>query len=254
MTVTKSYNPLVKIKKFFFPTKYDKAQRKLYKEQVDFYRQFIKSGDICFDLGANYGSRTSIFLLLGAKVVALEPQQSCYEYLVQKYGKKVVFLQKGAGAQKEVRDFYICDNNSPISTFSKNWIEEFKESRFAGSQWNRTEKIELITLDSLIADYGIPGFIKIDVEGYELEVLKGLSKEFKLLCFEYVVPEKLEAAVDCLLLLKNRYAGLLCNYCVGDFCTAFEMEKWLSIEEMIGYLRGDNFGNTFAGDIYVRKV
>ena len=42
-----------------------------------FYSQFIRPGDLCFDVGANKGARAEIFLRLGARVVAVEPLPKC---------------------------------------------------------------------------------------------------------------------------------------------------------------------------------
>src|SRR5262245_14614026 len=45
------------------------------------YRPFIHPGDLCFDIGANYGFKTEVFLSLGARVVAFEPQPDCCQEL-----------------------------------------------------------------------------------------------------------------------------------------------------------------------------
>ncbi|MGB9384469.1 MAG: FkbM family methyltransferase, partial [Pseudolabrys sp.] len=52
------------------------------------------------------------------------------------------------------------------------------------------------TLDSLIARHGMPTFIKIDVEGFELEVLAGLSRQVKALSFEFTTIQR-NLALDC---------------------------------------------------------
>jgi hypothetical protein len=53
-----------------------KREKKLLRKRLTFYRNFIRNGDLCFDIGANIGTRTEAFLELGAKVVAVEPQRS----------------------------------------------------------------------------------------------------------------------------------------------------------------------------------
>jgi hypothetical protein len=63
---------------------------------------------------------------------------------------------------------------------------------FSEFTWTGKQTIEVTTLDSLIEEFGSPGFIKIDVEGYEFEVLSGLSRPVRALSFEF--PEYLAAA------------------------------------------------------------
>lgn len=252
MSEVHQYGFLTRVKKYFFPTAYDKAQKKLFEERVAFYRQFVEAGDLCFDIGANYGNRTAVFLALKAKVVALDPQKSCYDFLKKKYGGRIVVLQKGAGAQPGFLDFFVNETNSQVSTFSHEWINDLKQTRFAGNEWNRTEKVEVTTLDALIDEYGEPQFIKIDVEGFEPEVIKGLSKPFHYLSFEYAVPEKLDNLLQCLELLRTKYKNLQANYAKGED-PALHLDKWLSIDEMIEFVQQNKFTDSFAGDIYIKS-
>ncbi|MBS4063868.1 MAG: FkbM family methyltransferase [Chitinophagaceae bacterium] len=253
MNNSHQYGPLTRIKKFFLPTKYDKVQKKLFHDRVYFYQQFISPGTLCFDIGANYGNRTEIFLKLQAKVVALEPQQKCYDFLTKKFGSRAIVLKKGAGAQIGELDFFINDGNPQVSTFSKDWINEFKKSRFSRNEWNRTEKIKLVTLDSLVEEYGEPQFIKIDVEGFEPDVLLGLSKPFQYLSFEYAVPEKIDNLLQCLSILHSKYKNLSANYAIGEE-PKLQLNSWISLNKMIEYVNQEKFRDSFAGDIYIKNT
>lgn len=253
MSALHQYGLLTRVKKYFFPTAYDKAQKKLFDDRVNFYKQFVGAGDLCFDIGANYGNRTDVFLKLNTKVVALDPQKSCYDFLKKKYNHRVIILQKGAGAEAGYLDFYVNEKNSQVSTFSNKWINDLKQTRFAGNEWNRTEKVEVTTLDALIAEFGEPQFIKIDVEGFEPEVIKGLSKPFHYLSFEYAVPEKLDNLLECLQLLHSKYKNLGVNYARGEE-PALQIDKWLSTEEMIDLVQQKKFIDSFAGDIYIKTL
>ena len=64
-------------------------------ERKEFYSEFIKEGDVVFDVGANKGNRTVIFLELGAKVVAVEPQKECYEHLTKRFGDTIELIKLG---------------------------------------------------------------------------------------------------------------------------------------------------------------
>ena len=247
-----NYIKLETLKKRWWPTTYDKEQSKFLDEQVKFYGQFIKQGDLCFDVGGNVGLKTNVFLKLKARVVTLEPQQNCVTILKAKYGNKATILQKGAGAQNVVQEFYVS-NDSPLSSFAKDWVNEMKDSRFHGSSIERVDQIELVTLDSLITTYGKPGFIKIDVEGYEIEVLKGLSKSFGSLSFEYAVPEKRNEITACLQEMGRKFTGLVCNYAVCNE-SQLALKEWLPLNIMESLVLEDDFNATFAGDIYIKQL
>src|SRR5690349_11141019 len=77
------------------------------KRVESFYSQFVKAGDLCFDIGANMGSRIAVFLKLKARVVALEPQEKCLRELHKVFhGYDVKVIPKGAGATNEVKEFF----------------------------------------------------------------------------------------------------------------------------------------------------
>lgn len=54
---------------------------------LSFYLQFLHSGDLCFDIGANSGNRVETFLKCGASVVAVEPQRYCADQLKRGFGR-----------------------------------------------------------------------------------------------------------------------------------------------------------------------
>ncbi len=152
---------------------------------LEFFGQFINAGDLCFDVGANKGSRTEMFLELGAKVVCVEPQQTPLAALRKRYGRNpnVVIVDRGVDSEPGVAQLAICEDAHTLSTFSEVWRTK---SRFTGNyRWARNETVEMTTLDLLIAQYGLPSFCKVDVEGFELQVLRGLSKPISVILFEF---------------------------------------------------------------------
>jgi len=221
------------------------------KERKEFYSQFIKQGDLCFDVGANIGNRTFVFLELGANVVAVEPQKDCYNHLKKRFGNKIELVAEGLGEKESVEKLYISDL-SAISSFSKSHIDTMKEDRFKGAHWDKTVDIQMTTLDNLIAKYGVPDFCKIDVEGFEYEVIKGLHQAVKVLSLEYIVPENLEILSNCLKHL-NLLGKIECNFSYAEKMT-FYLDKWISGEEMIQFIQSKEFIDTSWGDIYVRFV
>src|SRR5258707_14119945 len=206
-------NTVVKIREF--KKQFSKVYREeLYKRQV-FYHQFVKKNDLCFDVGANVGNRIIPLLKIGARVVAIEPQKVCYEYLKFRFGNRIILITKGLGAEVGTKQFHIS-NLSITSSFSDEWISAVKNGRFKNSQWDKTVDVEMTTLDNLISKHGVPAFIKIDVEGYELEVLRGLTKPIKMISFEYTVPEQTHKITDCIKRVETFTPGVLCNYSIGE--------------------------------------
>jgi len=230
----------------------DPKEKDLRENRIKFYAGFINEGDVCFDVGANVGNRVSPMLKLKAKVVAIEPQQSCYLELKRKFGNKISIVTKGLGEREEKKEFFIS-NSSTLSTFSKDYINSVKDGRFAEYDWNKVETVEMTTLDNLIKEFGVPKFIKIDVEGYELEVLKGLHSPVDMISFEYFVPEQLVRATDCIKRINEINGNIECNYSVGE-SMKFELQDWITYENMLEHIKQPGFTATDFGDIYIRRI
>jgi FkbM family methyltransferase len=162
--------------------------------------QFIPNGGLAFDIGAHVGDRTASFLRLGASVVALEPQPRVFRALRLIHGRnpRAVLLCEAAGASPELIDMYINTDNPTISTVSPDLIAAARTAAdWQGQVWDAEIRVPVTTLDHLIARYGIPDFVKIDVEGHEAEVLAGLSTPLALLSFEFTTIQR-ETAYACM--------------------------------------------------------
>lgn len=216
-----------------------------------FYSSFIKAGDVCFDVGANMGNRIDPFLKIGARVIAVEPQKICNTYLSAKYGKKITVIKKGLGESGTIKDFHLSDE-SILSSFSTEWIEGVQETkRFGNNKWRKSVPVEITTADELINQFGLPSYIKIDVEGYELEVLKGLSHPVAMISYEYTVPEQSDLAIRCLKQIEHHHPKIECNYSVGE-SMEWTLKSWIDVPEMINHISSKSFIDSDFGDIYVR--
>jgi len=215
----------------------------------NFFSQFIGKGDLCFDVGANIGNKSGSFLSLGAKVVAIEPQNYCYKFLKLRFRNKIIIRKVALGAKKHVASIHLNDENT-ISSLSLDWIKKVKEKRFRNFIWDKTEEVEVTTLDDLITEYGTPKFCKIDVEGYEYEVLQGLNTKIELISFEFAWPESLELAAKCLEHLQE-LGDYKCNYSEGENMK-LRYKQWIPGNEFIARLPELKTEETDWGDIYIK--
>lgn len=225
-------------------TKDDEAKRA-------FYQQSIRPGNLVFDVGANMGNRSKIFLRLGARVIAFEPQPKCARFLRAAFRHHdFVLEQKALGPESGKREMWMC-NADTLSSLSPGWIQAVRDSgRFSMYEWDRREIVTVDTLDNAVAKHGRPDFVKIDVEGYEFEALSGVSRPLKLVSFEFT-PEFLENTRRCL--------DRLCSMGETEFqlslreTNKFELDAWVSVETLKDALSRIRDPKTF-GDVYARCV
>jgi FkbM family methyltransferase len=218
-----------------------------------FYSQFVSPGRICFDVGANVGNRVKVFLKLGAKVVAVEPQSQCQKLLRSIFTGNPGFtlVPKAMGAAEGQAEIAIADV-STVSSMSQEWLEKVKSSgRFGEVVWSKKQMVPVTTLDKLIDAHGVPDFIKIDVEGYEYPVIQGLSKPVKALSLEFT-PEFLDSTLKCIDHLSG-LGDIRVNYSLGE-SMEFASPEWLAVPDAVRALEGFRDRQVVFGDVYVRFV
>jgi FkbM family methyltransferase len=157
------------------------------------YARFVAKGDLVFDIGSHVGDRVAAFRRLGARVVAVEPQPALARTLRLLYGrdKAVVLEESAVGGRTGTIALKLNLDNPTISTASEAFIAAAQHAPgWEGQHWTRTVQVPITTLDALIARHGMPQFLKIDVEGYEAEVLAGLSAPVAALSFEFTTIQR----------------------------------------------------------------
>jgi len=229
------------------------------RKMLRFYSQSVNKGDLCFDIGANIGNRTEAFLKLGATVVAVEPQDICMRKLLNKYGNnnKVFLVYKALGS-KEGNGNLILSSSHTVSSMSKEWIDCIKDSDMfftstSAFQWNKTVSVPITTLDKLIEKYGRPTLCKIDVEGFEYQVIKGLSQPIEMISFEFTpTPKFINLAIKSIKHLST-IGNVKFNYSYGE-SMILALPKWTGARKICNILLSIPSKTAFSGDIYARFI
>lgn len=217
----------------------------IYKKNMVY--DFIKQGDLVFDVGANVGHKSALFLKAGAKVVAFEPQTECIDAL-----KKLdITIENVALSNHTGEDLIYKSDETTLSTLSEEFIEVSGSERFKTSTWDKSDIVMTDTLDNMIKKHGKPNFIKIDVEGYEKEVLGGLTTPIQMISIEFT-PELLDNSLKCIELIEGLGGSLTYNY-VSQENTDFQFKEWVTKEEIINFLSSVTDYVVEFGDIYIKN-
>jgi FkbM family methyltransferase len=181
---------------------YGDAQRDIAMDAL--YARFL--GDVpprrrlAFDIGSHVGDRIASFRRQGARVVALEPQPDCARVIREIYGcDGAVTLEEAAcGAKPGRLTLHVNSANPTVTTLSADFVRSADGAGgWEGQVWDRAIEVPVTTLDALIARHGRPAFVKIDVEGFEADVLDGLTEPVAALSFEFTTIQR-EVAYRCL--------------------------------------------------------
>jgi FkbM family methyltransferase len=125
-------------------------------------------GGAFLDVGANIGATACMVRSIrpDANIFCLEPSPKAFHYLQKNADPHMRLFNTAAGRQEGVVDFYEADFLAGSSLSRK--LEGYDDQR-------KTTPVKITSLDRLCADYDIRNvrLVKVDVEGFEFDVLKG---------------------------------------------------------------------------------
>jgi FkbM family methyltransferase len=213
------------------------------------YSRFVTRSALAFDIGSHVGDRIASFRRLGARVVALEPQPECMAVLDALYccDGAVTRLNNACGPGAGELMLHINSANPTVTTASSAFIAAADGAGgWEGQVWDREISVPVTTLDVLISRHGTPAFIKIDVEGYEADVIAGLTRPVPALSFEFTTIQR-DVAYACLDLLVQ-LGDYRFDIALGE-SQSLTFGHAISAEEMRGHIAGlPHEAN--SGDVY----
>ncbi len=217
-------------------------------DQLAFYRKVLRTPRVSrvFDIGANIGDKTDLFLRFADHVVSVEPDPTACQKLKNRFGHRAscTLVSAAVGEAEGSAELLRADVANAFNSLSTKHCEQHQLSNL------QKVKVDVVTLNSLISRFGMPDFTKIDVEGFEKQVFLGLSKPLPVVCFE----ANLSAFLDETLFILNRLQGLSPDYefnlIVNDGSTDFVFPQWQTqLQAIQEYLSSIRQGSV---DVYAR--
>lgn len=123
----------------------------------------------------NIGNDTAYYLDRGFKVIAIEADpilcknaRNRFKYYID--NKQLNIINIGVAPKSGTMTFWVCEKKSVYNSFNKELSSRINYPLYP-------IEVEVKTFDSILAEYGIPYYLKIDIEGYDKYCLDGLSSE-----------------------------------------------------------------------------
>lgn len=217
------------------------------------YRHFVKPDDLVFDVGAHVGDRIASFRRLGARVVAVEPQPALARTLKLIYGRDRAVVIEPVAVARQAGEIALRVNvdNPTVSSASDAFIKAADGAPgWEGQHWTKAVRVPVTTLDALVDKHGRPSFIKLDVEGFEVEALAGLTRPVPALSFEFTTIQRELAAAGierCTALGYRLY-----NAALGE-SQALVHAEWQEAQAIAGWLAALPM-EANSGDIYALRT
>ncbi|MEA1989258.1 MAG: FkbM family methyltransferase [Pseudomonadota bacterium] len=132
--------------------------------------KFLKAGSVVVDAGANIGFKSLTYMELGAKrVFAFEPSSTPFKTLDAIENPSIVSSQVALSDKQGFAELLISSGHAQGSTLNA----EMKDVFPAVYEEESFERVKTVRIDEIISD---ADYLKVDVEGHELQVLEGAKK------------------------------------------------------------------------------
>ncbi len=139
--------------------------------EISLLKEHIKQGQVVVDIGANIGFYAKILAEIvgdNGRVHCFEPDRTNYKYLKEfiDKDKRIVHYNAAVGASASTLKIYLSDT---LNVDHRTYEPE---------HYDRVEEIPCVAIDAIFENQPID-FIKMDIQGYEHEALKGMKKTFE---------------------------------------------------------------------------
>lgn len=215
------------------------------------YRELIGPGDLAFDVGAHVGTRARAMRHYGARVIAFEPQPVFARFLRWALPRDILLVEAALGRAESRAQMAVSRRHPTVSSLRDSLPDEARAMPgFEHVRWDSRAEVHVTTLDAMIAAHGLPRYIKIDVEGYEAEVLSGLSQPVDLVSFEYLpgLPQASAAVLARLAELGTYEFNVVRGENAG-----FDWPDWRDLAQLRAWL-ARQAPDSGSGDIYARRI
>jgi FkbM family methyltransferase len=131
--------------------------------------------DLIYDVGMNNGDDTAYYLHKGYRVVAVEVDPALIEQARERFADpirqgRLELVQAAIGARRETAQFWICEGKSVWNSF---------DQRIASREGHTCHAIEVECRQfrDLLEQYGVPSYLKIDIEGHDTYCVADLHRQ-----------------------------------------------------------------------------